>query len=142
MQGYSPLSVAKRALPAPTSSPCASSQCSPPLTLLRKSYAAPGGPEPPENWTLRAAGNALSAAITLGSGNSLGPEAPAATLGANVAFGLGQARPSGTDGRWTSRGLGTAELSGLRLTAGHLYVLMPGREAKRWVVLKWPGSCG
>lgn len=101
--------------------------------MLRKSYAAPGGPEPPENWTLRAAGNALSAAITLGSGNSLGPEAPAATLGANVAFGLGQARPSGTDGRWTSRGLGTAELSGLRLTAGHLYVLMPGREAKRWV---------
>lgn len=55
-----------------------------------KSYAAAGGPEPPENWPLRAAGNALSAAITLGSGNSLGPEAPAATLGANVAFGLGQ----------------------------------------------------
>ncbi|CAJ1356945.1 unnamed protein product, partial [Effrenium voratum] len=46
-----------------------------------KSYAAAGGPEPPENWPLRAAFNALSAALTLGSGNSLGPEAPAATLG-------------------------------------------------------------
>jgi len=55
-----------------------------------KSYATAGGPEPPSNWPLRAGANALSAAITLGSGNSLGPEAPAATLGANVAFGLGQ----------------------------------------------------
>eukprot|EP00439_Symbiodinium_sp_Y106_P032415 s5110_g3.t2 len=54
-----------------------------------KSYATAGGPEPPSNWPLRAGANALSAAITLGSGNSLGPEAPAATLGANVAFGLG-----------------------------------------------------
>jgi len=55
-----------------------------------KGYAAEDA-EPPENWPLRAAGNAMCAAVTLGLGNSLGPEAPAATVGANVAFGLGKA---------------------------------------------------
>lgn len=54
-----------------------------------KSYAAQDA-QPPANWPLRAAGNALSSAVTLGFGNSLGPEAPAAVLGANVAFGLGK----------------------------------------------------
>mmetsp|Transcript_16338 Transcript_16338/g.28632 ORF Transcript_16338/g.28632 Transcript_16338/m.28632 type:complete len:704 (+) Transcript_16338:33-2144(+) len=55
-----------------------------------KSYAAEGS-KPPENWPIRAGANALCSAVTLGWGNSLGPEAPAAVLGANVAFGLGNA---------------------------------------------------
>lgn len=55
-----------------------------------KKYAVPGGPKPPDNWFLRACGNALAAVITLGSGNSLGPEAPAAVLGANMAYGASQ----------------------------------------------------
>lgn len=48
----------------------------------------PGGKPAPDNWPFRAAGNATAAAISLGFGNSLGPEAPAAAVGVNVAFGL------------------------------------------------------
>mmetsp|Transcript_40195 Transcript_40195/g.100942 ORF Transcript_40195/g.100942 Transcript_40195/m.100942 type:complete len:761 (+) Transcript_40195:88-2370(+) len=59
-------------------------------TKSLKSYLAPGGALPPPNWPLRAVANAFAAAVTLGSGNSLGPEAPAAVLGANVAFGVSQ----------------------------------------------------
>mmetsp|Transcript_225 Transcript_225/g.947 ORF Transcript_225/g.947 Transcript_225/m.947 type:complete len:693 (-) Transcript_225:134-2212(-) len=55
-----------------------------------KSYLAPGGEKPPEKWPLRAGTNALLAAVTLGSGASLGPEAPAAVLGANAAFAVFQ----------------------------------------------------
>lgn len=60
-----------------------------------KSYDGAGGAKPPEDAPLRAAMNATCAAISLGFGNSLGPEAPAATLGANVAFNIYQVvRPS------------------------------------------------
>lgn len=104
-----------------------------------KSYAAAGGPEPPDNWPLRAAGNALSAAVTLGSGNSLGPEAPAATLGANVAFGMGQvfsivgtqatleeAQPSGTAPPQEDCELIERALGGSKVVAS-----LPGKDLDR-----------
>jgi len=57
-----------------------------------KSYLKPSvkgvDNSPPDNWYVRSGLNAACAAITLGSGNSLGPEAPAAVLGANFAFGV------------------------------------------------------
>ncbi|CAE7203384.1 CLC-E [Symbiodinium microadriaticum] len=104
-----------------------------------KSYATAGGPEPPSNWPLRAGANALSAAITLGSGNSLGPEAPAATLGANVAFGLGQvfsifgaqaaAEETAENGTLTSQE--DRELIEKALEGSKVVASLPGKELDR-----------
>jgi len=95
-----------------------------------KSYATPGGPSPPENWPLRAAGNSLAAAVTLGSGNSLGPEAPAAVLGANVAFGVSQALSL----------FGTAEPTKEEASAKLEEGRKPGREQKALIEKALAGS--